>query len=102
MHVLPCVQYVFSSELLGVALVCALARKGLMGEALKLAVVKAMTKLQILQIAKNVWIFLLIFSTHLCEIFFLFFFYAGQLCSVPTVCLACGCLVSNIPSFKQN
>lgn len=46
-----------------------------MGEALKLAVVEAITKLQILQIAKNVWIFLLIFNTHLCiKIFFPFFF----------------------------
>lgn len=56
-------------------LVPALARKGLMGEALRHAVVKAMAKLQVLQIARNVWIFLLIFNTHLCEIFFLFFFF---------------------------
>lgn len=45
-----------------------------MGEALRYAVVKAMAKLQVLQIAENVWILLLIFNTHLCEFFFLFFF----------------------------
>lgn len=55
-------------------LVPALAREGLMGEALRHAVVKAMAKLQVLQIARNVWIFLLLFNTHLSEIFFLFFF----------------------------
>lgn len=29
-------------------------------------------------------------------------FSAGQLCSVPTICLAGCCVVSNLPSFKQN
>lgn len=74
MHIVPRVRCVFSSELLGGALVCALAREGLMGDALRHSVVKAMAKLQVLQTVKNVSIFLLILNAHLCEFFFLFFF----------------------------
>lgn len=45
-----------------------------MGE-VRCAVVNAVAKLLVLQIAKNVWLFLLIFSAHLCDIIFLFFFF---------------------------
>lgn len=63
---------IFSSELLRGALDCALAMEALMGE-VRCAVVNAVAKLLVLQIAKNVWLFLLIFSAHLCDIIFLFF-----------------------------